>query len=140
MKALVSAEVPVTAAFYDIDPMRVVWHGNYVKYFELARCAVLERIGYSYSEMEASGYMWPVIDLRVKYVKPARLGQKLLCKAAISEYENRLKIEYEIVDADSGQRLTKGYSIQVAVCMEKDEMQLESPPVIFDKMSRWVRG
>ena len=54
--------------------------------------------------------------------------------ASIVEWENRLKIDYEIRDVASGQRVTKGYSIQVAVDMKTQEMLYVSPPVLLEKL------
>lgn len=130
----ISAEVEVVVPFFDIDPMNIVWHGHYIKYFELARCAVLDKISYGYSAMKESGYSWPVIEIKVRYVKSATLGQKIICKAKIVEYENRLKIAYEIVNGKSGERLTKGHSVQVAIDMKNNEMQLVSPRIIYEKI------
>ena len=134
MQNLPTVTVPIKVPFFDIDPMHIVWHGHYVKYFELARCELLGNIGYGYVEMEQSGYGWPVIDLHLRYLKSATLGQQLLCTARIVEYENRLKIAYEIHCATSGDRLTKGHSVQVAVCLSKKEMQLVSPPIMLEKL------
>jgi acyl-CoA thioester hydrolase len=130
----VSAKAEFEVAFYDLDPMDIVWHGNYAKYLELGRGALLEKIEYSYSQMRASGYSWPVIELKVRYIKPAKLGQKLICIATVVDFENRLKIAYEIRCAESGERLTKAHSVQVAVDMAKEEMQLVSPKILHDKM------
>ena len=60
--------------FNDCDPMGIVWHGNYINYFERARCALLDRIGYNYIEMEKSGYMFPVTEVKAKYMKSLRFG------------------------------------------------------------------
>src|ERR1700761_7909922 len=79
--AMISADVVIKAQFHDLDPMQVVWHGNYVRYLEQARCALLDRIGYNYPEMEASGFAWPVVDLRVKYVRPVRVAQEIVVGA-----------------------------------------------------------
>jgi acyl-CoA thioester hydrolase len=84
--------------------------------------------------MEQSGFGWPVIDLHVRYLKSATLGQDLLCTARIVEYENRLKIDYEIHCAKSGDRLTKGSSVQVAVSLGENVMQLVSPPIMLEKL------
>ena len=51
------AEVEVLVPFHDIDAMRIVWHGNYFRYFEVARCALLASIDYDYEQMGASGYV-----------------------------------------------------------------------------------
>ncbi len=134
MDKLPEAQVAIKVPFFDVDPMRIVWHGHYVKYFEIARCELLNKIGYGYREMEQSGFGWPVIDLRVKYLKSAVLGQNLICTAKIAEYEHRLKIDYEIQCAQSGERLTKGHSIQVAVSLAANEMQLVSPRIMLQKL------
>lgn len=124
----------VRPAFFDVDPMAVVWHGHYVRYFELARQALMERFGYSYLEMRDSGFMWPVVDLRLKYVKSAVLGQRLIVRAEITEWENRLKVDYRITDAASGEKLTVGHTIQVAVAMNTNELQYVCPPVLWEKL------
>lgn len=87
-----SFEITLSAAFHDLDPMNVVWHGNYVRYFEQARCALLARYHYDYPAMRDSGYAWPVVDMRVKYVGPLTYGQSFIVRATIVEWENRLKI------------------------------------------------
>jgi acyl-CoA thioester hydrolase len=73
-------------------------------------------------------------------VRPALYGQKLEVRTRLLEYENRLKIGYEIVDLASGTRLTKGYTTQVAVNAATQELQFVSPPVVFEKLERvWAR-
>ena len=131
---MLEAEIIVTAPFYDVDPMNVVWHGNYVRYLEDARCALLDRIGYNYKEMYASGYSWPIVDMRIKYVQPIRLSQSVRVVATLKEFENRIKIEYRVLDRDSGSVLTKAHTIQVAVSIETEEMQFESPAALTEKV------
>ncbi len=131
---MAEAEVVIEVPFHDVDVMRVAWHGHYVKYLEIARCALLDKIEYNYPQMEASGYAWPVIDLRIRYAHPLRFQQKVRVKALLVEWENRLKVNYLIEDADSGQRLTKGYTVQVAVDMASGEMLYASPDILYQKL------
>lgn len=126
--------IDLLVPFHDVDMMEIVWHGHYAKYFEVARCALLEQIDYDYRQMRDSGYFWPVIDLRVKFIKPATFGQAITINAHIAEWQNRLKIDYLIVDKLNGTKLTKGHSIQVAVDMKTQEMCFESPAVLFEKL------
>ena len=128
------AEAEIQVQFFDLDPMEVVWHGHYVKYLEMARCALLDTIDYNYAQMKASGYAWPVIDLHLRYVDSARFGQRLKVRAEIVEWENRLKIEYLITDAASGHRLLRGSTTQVAVDMATREMCFVSPAVLLQKL------
>ena len=128
------AEVEIIIPFHDVDMMAISWHGHYVKYFELARCALFDKIDYNYVQMRDSGYAWPVIDLRIRYPGPTTFNQKVIVKAVIREWENRLKIDYELRDSQTAQRLTKGYTVQVAVDMSNQEMCFESPPILYEKL------
>lgn len=128
------AEIELSPAFHDCDAMQVVWHGNYFKYFEIARCALLQRYDYDYPQMRDSGYLWPVVDARVKYIRPLLYQQALRVRAQIVEWENRLKIQYEILDAGSGKVLTRAHTIQVAVDAESNEMLYLCPPVLWERL------
>ncbi len=127
-------EIELAPAFHDLDPMNIVWHGHYVKYIELARCALLRKFDYDYPEMLASGYVWPIVDMRLKYVRPAAYAQRLRVRAEIVEWENRLRMDYEIRDAANGERLTKAHTIQVAVDATTREMQFLCPPVLWQRL------
>ncbi len=135
-----SAAVHIEVPFHDVDVMSVCWHGHYVKYFEIARVALLRLFDYDYPEMKASGYLWPVVECYLKYVRPAVYGQTLEVRAELTEYENRLKVSYEIVDLATQVRLTKGYTTQVALCAQTQALQFVSPPVVFEKLERAWRG
>ena len=56
------ADVIIEVPFHDVDTMHVVWHGHYLKYFEIARCKLLDQFHYNYNQMRDSGYAWPVIE------------------------------------------------------------------------------
>lgn len=129
-----TAEVSIKVPFHDVDSMNVVWHGNYFRYFEVAREALLDQFGYGYRAMKASGYVWPVVDTRVKYRDVVTFEQQILVRASVEEFENRLKIGYQIADAASGKRTTTGYTIQVAVDAVTGEMCYVSPAVLFERM------
>jgi acyl-CoA thioester hydrolase len=126
-----SIEIDLDPAFHDLDPMDIVWHGNYVKYLEIARCALLEKFNYNYPQMRDSGYAWPVVDMRLKYVRPTRFGQKIRIRATITEWENRLKIDYLIRDVADGHKINQAYTIQVAVNMLDGELQYLCPAVLW---------
>ena len=84
------------------------------------------------------GYAWPVIDLQLRYVRGAVFGQKLNVRANLVEWENRLKINYLITDLQTGERLTRACSVQVAVEVSSREMQLASPKVFTDAVERML--
>lgn len=118
---------PHQVPFFDVDAMQIVWHGHYVKYLELARCAWLERLGYGYQAMQAGGFAWPVVQLNLKYIRPAVFGQALLIRVGLREYESCLKLDYEIIDKESAARLSKGATMQMAVSLSSGETQFQTP-------------
>lgn len=132
---LPSVDVGIEVPFYDVDAMNVVWHGNYVKYLEVARCELLRSFNYDYLDMHASGYMWPIVDLRIKYVGSAKFARKLNVKASLKEYENRIKIAYVITDMATAEVLTKASTIQVAIDMASGEMLFASPAILLEKLT-----
>lgn len=132
--SLPTAETEILVPFHDCDPIGIVWHGNYTRYFEVVRCVLLDSIDYNYTQMMASGYAWPVIDMHLRFVKPARFNQRITATATVDEWEHRLKISYQIRDTLSGERLARGHTIQVAVRMPDFEMQFASPRILADKL------
>ena len=132
---VISQEVKVP--FFDVDSMDIVWHGNYVKYFEQARCELLDAIDYNYLTMRDSGYGFPVVDIRLKYIKPARFNRTIRIEAKLEEWDVRLKISYTIIDVETGERLTKGYSTQVAVDLQNGEMCFATPPILGEKVAAY---
>ena len=132
MQRLVSAEIDLKVEFYDVDSMRIVWHGNYIRYMEQARCALLDLIGYNYNEMEAADIAWPIVDIHVKYISPLIFNQKFRVRATLVDWENRLKIEYLIFDPETGKKITKAHTVQMAVDMQKQESLFVTPPQVRD--------
>jgi acyl-CoA thioester hydrolase len=127
--------IPYEVAFYDVDTYRIVWHGSYIKYFELARCALLEKINYTYEDMEKSGYFFPIVDLQIKFIKPLYFRQKVLITAKILNWKHKLIIHYVINDKETGEKITKGSTTQIAVKMPEKIMQFESPIELIQKIN-----
>jgi acyl-CoA thioester hydrolase len=132
------AEEEITVEFYDLDPLRIVWHGNYLNYFEVGRRALLEKIGYSYREMEDSGYAFPVIEVSIKYLSSLRFKDRARVKAILMEYENRLLIRYEIRNAQTGVLTTKGFSTQMAFDIKNNDSCFVCPPVLVKKVEAFI--
>src|ERR1700738_4147892 len=125
---MLSCAGTIKAQLYETGARGIVWHGNYVRFLEQARCALLDRLGYNYEATRDSGYAWPIVDLRIKYVRRIRFGQEFTVEAMIVEFENGLKIDYRARDPASGEVLTKARTVQVPVRLDTGEMLLESPP------------
>lgn len=117
----------VEVAFSDVDVMAVVWHGHYLKYLEAARWRLMDRLGYGYEAMRDSGYLWPVIETHVRHIRGAAFGDRLAVTASLVEWQNRLAVNYLVLDARTQARVARARTVQVAVHGNSGELQFVSP-------------
>ena len=89
-KGLYSVDSKFKVEFFDTDAMQIVWHGNYVKYMEMGRCALLDEIGFGYLQMVDAGYAFPVTGINVKYIRSLRFGEEATIRSTLLEYEKSL--------------------------------------------------
>ena len=81
-----SFEIQRKVAFYELDPMQIVWHGNYFKYFEDARSALLGSVGIDLHEFYVkSNCVFPIIKTATKHIFPLRYGDAFICRATVAE-------------------------------------------------------
>ncbi|WP_062047224.1 thioesterase family protein [Bacillus sp. JCM 19034] len=120
--------------YADTDMMGVIYHANYLKYFELGRSSLIEEIGYSYVEMENSGYFAPVYDVQATYKKPVRYGDRAFVHTWIDMNDGIKTIYgYEIVNGD-GDVCVEGKTTHIVV--KKDTFR----PVAFKKaFPKWYQ-
>jgi acyl-CoA thioester hydrolase len=133
---MISTEVLIKIHFYDLDPMRVVWHGHYPRFLEQARAALFDKIGFGYREMSESGFVWPIVDMRIKYVRPIMVTTAIKVIATLVEYETRLKTNYIIRNAETDEILTKAHTIQVTVDAKNMELCFETLPALMERVRR----
>lgn len=129
------AEKIISVQFYDLDPMNVVWHGNYVKYLETARCDLLEKLGYNYIDMRNDGFAYPVATMEMKYIKPCVFNQKLKIVSVIEEIEPCLIIKYTIFDNKTGDKLFKAKTMQICVDINTKQSVYEAPDNLKKKFA-----
>lgn len=82
---------------YECDAMGITHHSNYVRFMEEARCYVLEQSGFPFNEIEAAGYVSPVVSISVRYRKPTRFPDKVHITTRLSEIgEIKFTFAYEM--------------------------------------------
>ncbi len=121
-------EIGLTVPFHDLDPMHIVWHGNYLKYFDRARFALFQAGGidlYQYS-MEKN-CIFPITRTSAKYIIPLRHNDEIICRAAAREASVKIVIDFEIRRAGDGAVCVKGQGDQVAVKVPEMETLYEIP-------------
>lgn len=84
-------------SYADTDRMGYMYYGNYPKFYEVARVEALRNVGISYKELEDSGVILPVGDLKVKYIKPAYYDDQLTVVTIIDKVPGvKFHFRYEI--------------------------------------------
>ena len=87
----------VTVRYAETDMMGIVYHANYLPWFEVARTQLLREQGFPYRQLEADGYRIPVLEVAAKFVRPALYDDTLEILAVIREKPLlRIRIEYEV--------------------------------------------
>ncbi|MBO8430035.1 acyl-CoA thioesterase [Spirochaetes bacterium] len=132
---LFETETKLTVQFYDLDPLNVVWHGNYVKYLETARCDLLDKLGYDYEDMKRDNVAYPVATMDLKFIKPCVFNQKLRVVTSIEEIEPSLIMKYTIYDDETGEKLFKAKSMQICINKTTNESIYSAPEGLKEKLA-----
>ena len=113
--SIFKTEYEIKVSFEDLDPMNIVWHGNYMRYMEQARCDMLSKLNYTYIDMKNDGLVYPVAKMKVKYIKPAEFNDILLIKTELISIEPTLDIKYTIFNRKNNEKIFEATTMQIAV-------------------------
>lgn len=102
-------KIQIQVRYSETDQMSFVYHGNYVKYFEIGRISWLKKKGISYKDMEESGIINPVIDIKINFRKPALFDDKLILTTSLKQTPSYM-IEFNYQIHREKELLTKGYT------------------------------
>jgi len=122
---LFKSEYNLKVSFYDVDCMNVVWHGNYIKFLEDARCDMFEKLGYTYMDMKNDGYIYPIAKMTTKYIKPAFFNDELKVKCILKEIEPAIIIKYEIFKEK--EKIFSAETMQIALSINSKESLYNAP-------------
>lgn len=127
--------VRLRIAFHDTDAMQVVWHGNYLKYFEIARDGLYAEKGIDLYEFFCShGYLFPVIRASVKYVQALKVRDEIICTAYLKEARRKIVMDFAIRRASDDMLCATGTTEQAAVPVSGSGMDLEIPKEIREAL------
>lgn len=94
---MIQSRIQVVVRYAETDMMGIVYHGSYLPWFEIGRTSLLKEHGLSYRELEAAGYRLPVLEVRVKYLKPAFYDDTLTILTTLDERPLlRIQLAYEV--------------------------------------------
>lgn len=123
-----SCEVRFTVPFHDLDPMQMVWHGNYLKYFEIARSALFAQSGVDlFDYYKKTNCLFPIVKTATKHVASLEYFDEFTCKATIVEAQYKIVVDFQIRLLKDNRLCAKGKTEQVAVRYPEREILFEIP-------------
>jgi acyl-CoA thioester hydrolase len=124
--------------YADTDAMGIVYHTNYIKWFEIGRAELLRSIGVVYAEVEQQGYNLPLTEAYCHYLLPAKYDQIVIVETDI-EYLKRasMKFIYTIWDEDKEKILVEGYTVHA--CTNNLGKIVRIPSFIIKKIEEQIQ-
>ena len=136
MSNLLSEKVMVNVRFNEADPLGMVWHGHYIRYFEDAREAFGNKYGIGYLDFYNNGLIVPIVNVQCNYKRSLRYGEKMIVEAQYEPCEAaKLKFNYNLYNEAASQIVATGSSVQVFLDRNTHLLQLTNP----DFFETWKR-
>lgn len=128
--------IQLRVRYHDCDPMGIVYHGHYAKLFEIGRAEAFRKHGFSYPKIEALGYAMPVVEMNIKYLRPARFDELIDVKTVIDEMPNRFLIIKGEIYNQNKKLLTE--SIFRFAFVKKDTLRrCATPPIVIEQLKNY---
>jgi len=136
---LLEVRVQLEVPFYDVDALRVAWHGHYYKYFELARTELLRSIGLDAGELVGPSYSFLISESHCRHIQSLEYAERFEVAAWLQDYKNRLHIGYEVTSLDRKRRCAKGHTVLVTTDIDGN-LLLRTPKRILDRIESAIRN
>ncbi|MBI5582998.1 MAG: acyl-CoA thioesterase [Deltaproteobacteria bacterium] len=131
-------ETEVKVRFEEVDPWQIVWYGNYLSYFEVARTALLEKFDLLAGTITDLGFLTPVVDLKTRFKSPARFNDLLQVRASVRVPETAaLVFDFEIHRPADQALIATGETTQVLLSADGKMIYRFSGP-LKDRVDRMV--
>lgn len=133
-------EVQLRVRYSETDAMQVVYHGNYLNWFEVGRTEMMREAGIPYRKLEDQGILLPVIEVRVFYQQAARYDDEIIVRTRLVEARVKVQFDYEIIRRIDGKLLVKGYTVHAWVNREMKPIQLrKAAPEMYQAIQEYVQ-
>lgn len=127
--------------FSETDAMQVVWHGEYIRYFENGRESFGRHYdGLKYSDYYKNGVFAPIVDVHCEYKLPLTFGEDAIVETRyIDTKAAKIEFEYTVYRASDGAIAATGSTVQVFIDGKTRELELENPQFYLDWKERWIK-
>ena len=136
MQNELSDRTEILVRFNEADPLGIVWHGHYIRYFEDGREAFGNKYGIGYLDFYRHGLIVPVVSVQCDFKKSLRYGDRVLVETKFVPCDAaKLKFTYRLFNTKTSQHVASGSSMQVFLDRESSVLQLTNPP-FFEEWKR----
>lgn len=126
--------------FSEVDAMRIVWHGEYVRYFEDGRESFGKHYGLGYLDICAAGYLVPIVELNCRFIRSLVFGETAIVETRYINCDAaKIKFEYTIYRESDGSIVAEGESVQVFLNAE-NQLELLNPPFYLEWKKKYNIG
>lgn len=133
MKKELTDRTEILVRFNEADPLGIVWHGHYIRYFEDGREAFGNTHGLGYLEVYKLGFVIPVVSVQCDFKRSLRYGDRVIVETKYIPTEAaKMKFTYRLFNAATGQVVATGSSVQVFLSKDDSVLQLANPPFFED--------
>ncbi len=128
----------INVRFSDLDPMQVVWHGQYVRYFEDGRESFGRQYKIGYHDISEAGFYVPIVELNLQYKQSLRYGEQAIVETRyIKTHAAKIIFDYTIYRESDQSVAATGSTIQVFIDKESGQLELNSPDFYLDWKEKW---
>ena len=128
-----AASIETRVRFAETDAMGVTHHANYLAWFEMARVALLDQLACPYRDLEAAGFLLPVLEAGVTYHRPTRFDDRVTLTAHLDlPAKARLRLRYEVFVG--GELCAEGFTEHAFV--GRDFKPVRPPAVFTEALAR----
>lgn len=136
MKKELTTRTEVLVRFNEADPLGIVWHGHYIRYFEDGREAFGNAQGLGYLEVFKQGFVIPIVHVQCNYKRSLRYGDRVIVETKyIPSEAAKLKFTYRLFNAATNELVATGSTVQVFLDKQSSTLQLNNPP-FFEEWKR----
>ncbi|HAO45420.1 MAG TPA: acyl-CoA thioesterase [Ferruginibacter sp.] len=129
MSTELSCTREILVRFNEADPLGIVWHGHYIRYFEDGREAFGETHGLKYLDVYQQGFVIPVVNVQCDFKKSLRYGDRVVVETKYIPCEAaKMKFSYRLYNSATGELVATGSSVQVFLSKDDSVLQLSNPP------------
>lgn len=135
-------ETTLRVRYQETDQMGVVYHSNYIVWFEVGRNDFIRQLNHSYQDFEDVGLLLPVVEVQCKYRSPAKYDEEVIIRTKLSEFSgSKMYFEYEVVRKADRTLLATGLSKHLWVTREMKRTNIKKYfPDLYEQLVSMVEG